>query len=349
MGAVIETAAEPVSRFETVHSALLLGFGELVEELGGDAAALLASAGQSADSLSTIGYRQLAHLLEHAAEQLNCPDFGMRLATLQGGRRALGPITKVMQNSRTLGDALEFVARHSQAHCQAACIYMERDGEGGVVVGHDILLGRMPFKSQMVEQFMLLGHLIAVEHTSGFVRARQVRFRHQRVSAPSVYRRYFNCDVCFDQHDDALVYAQADLQRPLENADQRLCDGAAAFIEATFPSMAMPVHARVRAIVLRLIGVEDCNNIRVASELAMHPRTLHRKLGAEGVSFQSIKDDVRRDLALYYLRYTDLDIMRIAERLGFAEHSVVTRACVRWFGAPPRELRLAWRVDSVLS
>jgi AraC-like DNA-binding protein len=42
---------------------------------------------------------------------------------------------------------------------------------------------------------------------------------------------------------------------------------------------------------------------------------------------------------IYYLQRTDLDFGRISERLGFAEQSVMTRACNRWFFASPTKLR----------
>ena len=77
----------------------------------------------------------------------------------------------------------------------------------------------------------------------------------------------------------------------------------------------------------------------VAAELHLHPRTLHRRLRAEGKSCHQIKDEVRRDLALRYLQRTDLDLMDIAERLGYSEHSVLTRSCLRWFSAPPSKVR----------
>ncbi len=71
----------------------------------------------------------------------------------------------------------------------------------------------------------------------------------------------------------------------------------------------------------------------------MHPRTLHRRLKAEGKSFEGLKDEVRRDLALPYIQQADLPITQIAERLGYSETSVLSRSCVRWFAVPPRQLR----------
>ena len=99
-----------------------------------------------------------------------------------------------------------------------------------------------------------------------------------------------------------------------------------------FPMMVLFVHGL-------WLGTGDCTNERVAHELNLHTRTLHRHLRNEGTSFQQIKDEVRRDLMLYYLVETDADFAWISERLGFAEQSVMTRRCNLWFAMSPTKVR----------
>src|SRR4029077_9913922 len=98
-------------------------------------------------------------------------------------------------------------------------------------------------------------------------------------------------------------------------------------------------RAQVRGVIMRLLGTEHCTNERIAAELHFHARTLHRRLASDGTSFQQIKDEVRRDVVLYYRQETNLDFGRISEKLGFAEQSVMTRRCNRWFSASPTKLR----------
>src|SRR3546814_12574149 len=90
---------------------------------------------------------------------------------------------------------------------------------------------------------------------------------------------------------------------------------------------------------MQLLTSGDCTNQRIATELKLHARTVHRRLAVEGTSFHRIKDEVRRDLMLYYSRQTDLDFARITERLGFPEQSVLTRHCRRWFSMTPTDMR----------
>ena len=41
----------------------------------------------------------------------------------------------------------------------------------------------------------------------------------------------------------------------------------------------------------------------------------------------------------HYLRDTDLSLYLVARELGYAEQSVLTRSCRRWFGRTPGALR----------
>jgi AraC-like DNA-binding protein len=327
----------PTEVFDVVHARILRFFPELVEELGGDAPALLARAGIDAEGRSGATYRQMIHLMELAAAELACPDFGMRLAELQGGGM-FGPLGLAMKNSRTFGDALEYVSKHTYAHSLAARIRLTRF-PGGAFSAHDILLEGVPVKSQLIEQIILVGHLSAMEITGGHARVRRVHFRHQPVSPPKTYRRYFGCEVRFGQQEDGVLFSSADLACPVVDPDSEAFEQVTAFIDSAFVRHLPPLHAQVRGVVMQYLGSERCTNDVVAAELNLHPRTLHRRLRAEGTSFQKIKDEVRRDVMLYYLRQTRLDFTRISERLGFAEQSVMTRCCRRWFGVSPTRVR----------
>jgi AraC-like DNA-binding protein len=328
--------------FDLVHADILRWFPDLVRQLGGDPIALAAEAGIDFSALfrgvSRVGYRSMINLLEHAAATLGCPDFGLRLARLQGGV-VCGPVSAVMQNSNTFGDALNYVATHCHAHSLAARVRLERDRMNGkLFVGHEILLEGLPNQRQTIEQMLLLGHLQAMAITGGKARAREIHFRNQQLSSLQTLRRYFGCQIRFDQKEDGIVFGKRDLLCPIVAPDEQLYEKVRMFIDENFTREA-PIHARVRGVILQFIESEGCDKERVATELHLHPRTLLRRLRNEGKSFEEIRDEVRRDMALRYLCGTDLPLRRIAEKLGYAEQSVLTRSCTRWFAASPREIR----------
>jgi AraC-like DNA-binding protein len=338
------TVEEGDAQFEMVHTDSLRFWPQLTAELGGVPEALLRHVGMDPTIFSNRGsslrYRPLANLLEHSAAKLQRPDFGMRLASIQGGGKVFGPMGVVLKNSNTLGEALDYAAKHIHAYSRAARINFERDrANHKLSIGFEMLLDRLPNNRQAMEHAMLLANLNVMEITGGQARIREVLFRHQPLSSLKTYRNYFGCEVRFDQKVDAFVFKEQDLLCPIVDPDVQLYEMAKLFIDTKFTRVAPPTHALVRGLILHHLGSEQCTNERIAAELGLHARTLHRRLKAEGKSFEGIKDEVRRDVALRYLHQSDMPLTSIAERLGYAETSVLSRSCFRWFGASPRRLR----------
>ncbi|WP_241001160.1 AraC family transcriptional regulator [Pseudomonas syringae] len=77
----------------------------------------------------------------------------------------------------------------------------------------------------------------------------------------------------------------------------------------------------------------------VAALLKLPTWTLRRKLSDEGTRFRDILNDTRRDLAMAYIRDTELAFGEIAYLLGFASAEAFQRAFKRWSGQTPGEFR----------
>ncbi|QXE09425.1 MULTISPECIES: AraC family transcriptional regulator [Pseudomonas] len=81
----------------------------------------------------------------------------------------------------------------------------------------------------------------------------------------------------------------------------------------------------------------------VAARLKLPTWTLRRKLAEEGTQFRAILNDTRRDLAMTYIRDTELAFGEIAYLLGFASAEAFQRAFKRWSGQTPGEFRRSHR------
>jgi AraC-like DNA-binding protein len=77
----------------------------------------------------------------------------------------------------------------------------------------------------------------------------------------------------------------------------------------------------------------------MAHEFSMSPRTLLRKLKQDGVTYQELLDEARKEAAEWYLLKTHLRVEGIAERLGYVDASGFNRAFRRWFGKSPGTFR----------
>ncbi|MFV3411221.1 AraC family transcriptional regulator ligand-binding domain-containing protein [Pseudomonas sp. NY15436] len=77
----------------------------------------------------------------------------------------------------------------------------------------------------------------------------------------------------------------------------------------------------------------------IAALLCMSVQTLHRHLQQEGMGYQRILDELRRDYAIDLLVKQHLSVAKAAEYLGFAETRSFSRAFKQWTGKTPSELR----------
>ncbi len=97
--------------------------------------------------------------------------------------------------------------------------------------------------------------------------------------------------------------------------------------------------ARIRALLSDKPLAEWPSFEALAGAMHTTPSTLRRRLDREGSSFQVIKDDLRRDMAIDLLCNSTRSVDDIGFALGFSEHSAFYRAFRRWTGASPGEYR----------
>jgi AraC-like DNA-binding protein len=90
---------------------------------------------------------------------------------------------------------------------------------------------------------------------------------------------------------------------------------------------------------LRLTVAELPDLKTIARLLNLSPRTLHRRLEAEGTSLRRLRESVRHELAVEWLGRTTRPVQRIATDLGFADNTSFYRAFSQWEGCGPRDWR----------
>ena len=77
----------------------------------------------------------------------------------------------------------------------------------------------------------------------------------------------------------------------------------------------------------------------MAALLGISAQTLHRRLAASDTSYQKIKDNLRREMAIRQLTEQRMTVEQVAERVGYSESRSFTRAFRHWTGVTPREYR----------
>ena len=149
-------------------------------------------------------------------------------------------------------------------------------------------------------------------------------------SAP--YQACFGPRLRFDAPISLIRFPVAWLARPLSTADPARRRRLEAEAGVTQPAEHLvQIERTLMAQMLAGATTDDA----LADALAMHRRTLDRRLADLGVSFQGLLDSVRFDLARQLLSATRLSLAAIAQLLGYAGVPPFLRAFRRWSGTTP--------------
>lgn len=328
-----------------IRSACLRGFRATVAELGGDAQRYARAAELPVEALDgddvLIMEHSVAVVLELAAADLGCPDLGLRIASRQD-ITLLGSLAVAIQNSPTLGDALECTSRYLFVHSRSLSLTAGPDpaGEPGVAA---LLYGPATSAGPVQGTDCGLGfvHRTITYLAGGDYGLRGVDLPYRPAAPLSVHEAFFGVPVRVDRElPSAVLRVPRRLSEvTLGAVNVNLRRLALAFLAEQAPRVVSALTPRVRAAVQQALGTGPVETQAIAGLLAVHPRTLQRRLEAEGTTFGAVLDDVRRQTAQRLLTTTDLPIGQIANMVGFAEQSALSRAARRWWDASPRALR----------
>lgn len=180
------------------------------------------------------------------------------------------------------------------------------------------------------------------EVAPGAVQPREVHLRHPAPGAAMPHAGWFGGPVTWASDRDGLLLSADLLGRPNRLGDAGLSAYLDAQLDAALDRVrgeADDLAGTVRRAVERALsdGVPDLP--RIAAALGRSERGLQRELAAEGLSFRTVVDGARRDLAEGLLVNSDYALAEIAFLAGFSEQSALTRAFRRWHGVPPAAFR----------
>jgi AraC-like DNA-binding protein len=155
------------------------------------------------------------------------------------------------------------------------------------------------------------------------------------------YPAIFGCPVRFDELANSVVFDSSWLDRPAELGNRIVFPTVVALCDALLKELDRRegVAGKVRGALLAR-APRPANFEEIASDLALSPRTLRRRLGEEHTSYRKLMDELRAELAIRYVRETDLSVDEIASTLGFSEPAAFRHAFRRWTKAAPSRFRL---------
>lgn len=315
-------------------------FDGLVRSLGGDPNRLIDHARIDIPSMygsdASEIYRAHARLLDTAAIELECPDFGLLLAR-QRNWRSIGPSAMVANFAPTVGDAIQDLIDYSEgSHTGVSDFQIAQVGPDLVRVSLDWTLTDLRFCRQLNEHAMAL-ILAAIEALARtVVPVEQATFVHIRPVDVTGLKKTLGRNLVFEAPVNSITIPARIMRLPLSTESSLFRKYAIEFAMSQQIAAETSIEAKTKSRIRKLLATGQCTLQIVADDLSMNARTLQRHLAMAGYDFRSLLEETRRTLAADYVSETNLPFEHIASLLGYSDQSAFTKAFKRWFGIPPR-------------
>lgn len=185
----------------------------------------------------------------------------------------------------------------------------------------------------------VLSRLVVWLH-GGRIRPFGFDFAYRSPPQADEYYKLFPGRVRFDQPQSAMWFQTANLLAPMRRDDAALRE----FLSQSLRNVVIPrrnedaTSERIRAY-LQQVRPQWPDLPATADALHMSVSTLQRHLANEGSSFQMVKDQLRRDLAIVRLNTSTVQLAALAAELGFSDQAVFQRAFKTWTGSAPGTYR----------
>ena len=201
-----------------------------------------------------------------------------------------------------------------------------------------ILSDQVPPRQIIEQSYAMAAKLWRMVEPAGGAPIR-IHLRHPAALNKATYQRAYQCPVLFEQPHDAIWLPQAALTVPIDHADSRLRDAAEHYVASILKRFPLDLGKQVETLITQQLPFGGATLDHIAEQLRLHKRTLQRRLAEHGIVFADLLDEVRKGMAQQLLHEPTVPLARVSGLLGYHEQSSYIRACKRWFGVVPGEVR----------
>ena len=329
-----------------IRATALWGYGELVQELGEDPERLRQRfripPGVENQQDAFIPIDAYARMLEASAEDLRCPDFGLRLSRWQG-LDILGPIAVIARNAQTVLAGLEMIGRYLYVHSPALTLApAPRTAERNLTFSYEVTEPALTVVDPGYEMSMAIVVRILGLLGGPGARPSAISFMHDQKGSDGPTEKHWDARCALGRRGADSRYRRA---WPADGSRAPIRRRSVLRRNTLRPTIFRPPFRCRNAWLSRwkIVPTGQCSVDAIANQLAMHPRSLQRRLAKEGVRCHDLIERERRALAERYLAEPGLHLCQVAGLLGYAEQSTLNLACRRWFGKTPRQYRAGLR------
>ncbi len=338
--------ARPRPKRATVAAGFVTGMLAGMLRTGRDPAPLLDAAGIAvaglADPAGRVPLERYAALYNLLTQALDDEAFGLFSQPMRVGSFEL--LCRAVVTAPTLAEALDRAGRSLRVLLPDVAVSVRRQaGTACLTIAEQRPLaatGDDPARVFAFEWLLRLIHALACWLVGRGLALDRVAFPYSRPPHADDYALIYTEESAFGTKRLEARFDATLLDLPIRRDEEAL----RLFLQGA-PGRITALYRRDREMVLRVRDLlhkalpANLDLDQVASALHLSRRTLHRRLSDEGANFRTVKDALRRDLALARLATTLDPVASIAADLGYADTSTFFRAFTDWTGMAPSEYR----------
>lgn len=314
----------------------------LLELYGIDRKTLAADLGIAAPTSPQAHDRLPSQLVDRgfalACARIDDPAFALRAASCWHPSN-LGTLGYAWLSSDTLRTGLKRLVRYARTlGTQATCRCI--DEAPGLRLVFDHQRGATDVGYAIADFWLALLLDMCRTNYGASLQPLAVHLRRPRPAERTPYRDFFGCAVEFGASEDSFVLARDVVDAPLPTGNQALAATFDAILAEQLAALdEADLASRCQSYLLQQLTSGAPTESDLASAMGMSRRTLQRRLGELGLSYQQVLDETRQALARRYLGAAHKSVTEIAFLLGFSEQSAFCRAFKRWSGKSPTAYR----------
>jgi AraC-like DNA-binding protein len=291
-----------------------------------------------------IPLRHFVAIAEHASSRLGQPFLGLELGK-NFSFPDLGPFYAILILSRDLRCALERLTRYEST--------WQTNTTLDVIRGKDTSTCRYLIEDVSIwprrqdAEFALASVTTFIRRlTSKSWRPLAVGFEHDIKGRFNSLKLFFKAPVRGNQQINSLVISNEDLDQRLRWSLDPGEEDIAPILERHLMELLGPtgegertVAARASSLIAKRLGRTSVAIDMIAAEMNTSVRSLRRHLTEEGTSFRQMLQEHRRTMIEAVLRSDGTRLSDLADRIGYSDSAVLSRAFKAWTGVSPRTYR----------
>jgi AraC-like DNA-binding protein len=271
--------------------------------------------------------------MSHSADPMLGVSVGERLPL-----GALGLVFHTANASDELGSALRRLTRYFGLASTVIEPSLQVEGQDArLVINVPARVNPRP-PTALMESILTVFCRMLLSFSGGAAVPNEIRVAHKNTAAAGDYQARLGAPVSFSAGVYEILLPASALSRPVPTADPATLTALLRAIEGVAPPQTLYAD-RVRQALTPFVEQGTATIDVVARALGHKPRSLQRWLLAEGTSFGSLLEKVRRERALASIALPQLSLVEVAFFAGFAEPSAFFRAFRRWTGKTPTSYR----------